>query len=70
MAMTDQRSSGGQMFMKNLVSASGDTRITSTRMVMQMPGQDPMEMDMNMNAMAPWTMQQTTPADYCATKPK
>jgi hypothetical protein len=46
MAITNPRASG-QMFMKYLV-APGDNGMTSTRMIMQMPGQDPMEMDMNM----------------------
>ncbi len=52
--------SGGQMYFKSLMSVS-DTGVTSTRTIMQMPGQDPMEMDMNM---APGgRMQQTTPAN-------
>jgi hypothetical protein len=42
MAMANPRS-GGDVFMKYLV-APGDTGMTSTRMIMQMPGQDPMEM--------------------------
>jgi len=35
---------GGDMYIKTLVSVS-DTGMTSTRMIMQMPGRDPMEMD-------------------------
>jgi len=46
MVMNNPRG-GGQMFVKNLI-ATGDNGVTSTRMIMQMPGQDPMEMDMNM----------------------
>jgi hypothetical protein len=58
MAMTDQRTSQ-PVFVKSLMSVSENT-ITSTRMVIQMAGQDPMEMDMNMNAMGRG-MKQTTP---------
>ena len=46
MAMNNPRG-GGQMLVKNLV-ATGDNGVSTTRMIMQMPGQDPMEMDMNM----------------------
>jgi hypothetical protein len=46
MAMNNPRASG-QIFMKYLVAPS-DNGTVSTRMIMQMPGQDPMEMDMNM----------------------
>lgn len=46
MAIANPRS-GGDMFMKYLV-VPGDSGMTSTRMIMQMPGQDPMEMDMSM----------------------
>ena len=46
MAMANPRS-GGDMFMKYLI-APGDNGMMSTRMIMQMPGQDPMEMDLNM----------------------
>ncbi len=49
MATADPRS-GGTMYMKMLVSA-GDNGMASLRMVMQVPGQDPMEMDMNMPMM-------------------
>jgi hypothetical protein len=60
MAMAGPRS-GGQMYMKYLL-APGDNGLASTRMVMQMPGQDPMEMDMNMN-MGGRRMPQSTPTD-------
>jgi hypothetical protein len=46
MAMADPRS-GGNMYMKYLV-APGDSGMASTKMIMQMDGQDPMEMDMSM----------------------
>jgi hypothetical protein len=58
MAMTDPGTSQ-QVYAKNLMSVS-DAGVTSTRMVMQLPGQVPMEMD---SSMAPGgrRMQQTTP---------
>jgi hypothetical protein len=59
MGMTDPRSSQ-PMYIKNLMTVS-DTGITSTRMVMQVPGQGPMEMDMSMNP-AGRGMKQTQPA--------
>lgn len=59
-AMTDQRSSQ-PVYVKNLMSVS-DAGVTSMRMVMQMSGQDPMEMDMNMNPVGRG-MKQTTPAN-------
>jgi hypothetical protein len=46
MAMNNPRG-GGQMFVKTLM-ATGDNGTTSTRVIVQMPGQDPMEMNMNM----------------------
>jgi hypothetical protein len=58
MAMTDQRTSQ-PVYVKSLMSVSENT-ITSTRMVFQMSGQDPMEMDMNTNPMGRG-MKQTTP---------
>jgi hypothetical protein len=62
MAMADQRSAG-PMYVKNLMSVN-DSGVTSMRMVMQMPGQDPMEMDMNMNVNPGGRrMQQSTPAN-------
>jgi hypothetical protein len=43
MAMSNPRM-GGDMYMKTLLSV-GDSGMTSTKMIMQMPGRDPMEMD-------------------------
>jgi hypothetical protein len=60
MGMTDPRTSQ-LMYAKNLMSVS-DSGITSTRMVMQVPGQDPMEMDLTMNP-GSRRMQPTTPAN-------
>jgi hypothetical protein len=59
MGMTDPRTSQ-PFFAKNLMTVS-DTGITSTRMVMQMPGQNPMEMDLTANP-AGRGMRQTLPA--------
>jgi hypothetical protein len=61
MAMDSPRTSG-QMFMKNLI-APAESGVSSVRMVMQMPGQDPMEMDMNMMKMGGRQMPQSTPTD-------
>jgi hypothetical protein len=58
MAMTDQRTSQ-PVYVKSLMSVSENT-ITSTRLVLQMSGQDPMEMDLNTNPMGRG-MKQTTP---------
>ncbi len=60
MAMANPRS-GGEMYIKTLMSVS-DAGVASTRMIMQMPGQDPMEMDTSMNPAAR-RMQRTTPED-------
>ena len=60
MGMTDPRTST-LLYAKNLMSVS-DTGVSSLRMVMQMPGQDPMEMDMTANP-AGRRMQPTTPAN-------
>lgn len=60
MAMANPRS-GGQMYVKNLLAPS-DNGMVSSRMIMQMPGQDPMEMDMNMNMMG-HRMPQSAPSD-------
>ena len=60
MAMTDQRTSA-PFYAKNLMTVS-DSGVTSSRMVMQMPGQDPMEMDLSTNPMARG-MKQTTAAN-------
>jgi hypothetical protein len=59
MAMTDPRTTQ-PVYAKNLMTVS-DTGITSTRMVMQMPGQNPMEMDLSANP-AGRGMRQTLPA--------
>jgi hypothetical protein len=58
MVLIDQRTSA-PAYVKSLQTVS-DTGITSTRMVMQMPGQEPMEMDLTTNPMARG-MRQTTP---------
>jgi hypothetical protein len=49
MALTDQGTSQ-PAFVKSLTSVN-ENSVTSTRMVMQMPGQDPMEMDLSMGPM-------------------
>ena len=58
MAVASPRS-GGDMYMKYLI-APGDKGMASTRMIMQQPGQDPMEMDMSMMGRS---MSQSTPSD-------
>ncbi len=58
MAMTDRQSST-PIYAKNLMTVS-DNEVTASRMVMQMPGQDPMEMDLTANPMARGK-KQTTP---------
>jgi hypothetical protein len=63
-AMADPRS-GGSMYMKILI-APGDNGMASTRMIMQPPGQDPMEMDMNMNMMGGRGSAAATPSDVRA----
>ena len=60
-AITNAKMPGGQMMMKELM-AVGDDGVTSTRLIMQPPGQQPMEMDLNGNPMGK-AMKQTTPAD-------
>lgn len=55
-AMTDPRM--GQMLMKQLMTVADDG-VTASKMIMQMPGQQPMEMDMNMNPMGRGTKQST-----------
>jgi hypothetical protein len=60
MVMADPRSAS-PIYVKTLMSVN-DSGVTSTRMVMQMPGQDPMEMDSTMNP-AGRRMQQTIPAN-------
>jgi hypothetical protein len=59
-AMTDPKM-GGEMLMKSLQTV-GDDGVASSKMVMQLPGQQPMEMDTNMN-MPGRNMRQSTPAD-------
>src|ERR1022692_3563548 len=61
MAFASPRS-GGQMYMKNLI-APGENGMTSVRMVMQQPGQDPMEMDMSIMNMGGRKMPQSAPSD-------
>jgi hypothetical protein len=61
MAMNNPRT-GGQMFMKYLIAPS-DNGTISTRMIMQMPGQDPMEMDMNMMNRGARGQTSMTPSD-------
>src|ERR1700682_3468660 len=46
MAVANARA-GGEMYMKYLIAPS-DTGVAPMRMIMQPPGQDPMEMDMNL----------------------
>ena len=46
MAIANARA-GGEMYMKYLIAPS-DTGVAPMRMIMQPPGQDPMEMDMNL----------------------
>ena len=60
MAMASPRA-GGDMYVKNLLAPT-DNGMASMRMIMQAPGQDPMEMDTNMN-MGGRRMQQSTPSD-------
>ena len=61
MAMTDPNTSQA-MYAKSLVSVT-DAGVTTTRMVMQMPGRDPMEMDMSSSSPMGRGMKQTTPAN-------
>jgi hypothetical protein len=61
MAIANPRA-GGQMYMKNLI-APGENGMTSVRMVMQQPGQDPMEMDMSMMKMGGRKMPESAPSD-------
>lgn len=58
MAMTDRRTSQ-PVFAKNLMSVNENT-VTSMRIVMQMPGQDPMELDLNASPMGRGMKQTTT----------
>jgi hypothetical protein len=61
MAMANPRS-GGDMFMKYLL-APGDGGMNPVKMIMQQPGQDPMEMDMNMMSMGGRKPAAPTPTD-------
>jgi len=62
MAMSNPRM-GGDVYVKYLY-ALGDNGLATTRMIMQPPGQDPMEMELNMNMkMGERRAQQPTPAD-------
>jgi hypothetical protein len=60
-AMSNARMPGGQMVMKELM-AVGDDGVSSTRLILQPPGQQPMEMDLSGNPMGK-SMKQTIPAD-------
>lgn len=61
MAMNNLRS-GGEMYVKNLIAPT-DNGIASVRMIMQPPGQDPMEMDMTTMNMGGRQRPQSTPTD-------
>jgi hypothetical protein len=61
-SMSDVRQ-GGDVIVKVLQSVDGNT-ITSTKWIMQMPGQQPMEMDSNMMNMAGRRGGQTQAADF------
>ncbi len=58
MAMTDPKA-GGEMLMKQLMTV-GDDGVAASKVIMQPPGQQPMEMDLNMPGR---NMRQSTPAD-------
>jgi hypothetical protein len=60
-AVTDAKMPGGQMMMKELMTVS-DEGVGATKIVMQQPGQGPMEMDLNGNPMGRG-MTQYTPSD-------
>jgi hypothetical protein len=61
-AMSNPNMMGGaEMLMKQLMTV-GDDGVTSSRLIMQPPGQEPMEMDMSANPAA-HGMKQTTPAN-------
>ena len=60
-AISSSKMPGGQMLMKELM-AVGDDGVTAGKIVMQQPGQTPMEMDLSGNPMAR-NMQAPTPAD-------
>jgi len=60
-AVTDAKMPGGKMMMKELMTVS-DEGVAATKIVMQQPGQGPMEMDLNGNPMGRG-MTQSTPSD-------
>jgi hypothetical protein len=60
-AMSNAKMPGGQMVMKELMAVS-DEGVSSTRLIMQPPGQQPMEMDLTGSPMGK-SMKQTIPAD-------
>jgi hypothetical protein len=59
-AITDPKM-GGEMLMKSLQTVS-DNAVASSRMIIQMPGQQPMEMETN-TSMPGRNMRQSTPTD-------
>jgi hypothetical protein len=59
--MSNAKMPMGQMLMKELMTVSDDG-VSSTRLILQPPGQQPMEMDLNGNPMGK-SMKQTIPAD-------
>jgi hypothetical protein len=61
MAMSNPKA-GGDIYVKNLISV-GAGGAGTMRMIMQMPGQDPMEMDMNMMNAVGHGAPQGTPTD-------
>lgn len=62
MAVADPRS-GGNMFMKYLIAPNDNNGIAPSRMIMQMPGQDPMEMNMNLMGGRGGPAASVTPSD-------
>jgi len=60
-AISSSKMPGGQMLMKELM-AIGDDGVTAGKIVMQQPGQTPMEIELSGNPMAR-NMQAPTPAD-------
>lgn len=61
MGMANPRA-GGQMYVKNLIAPT-DNGVAPVRMIMQPPGQDPIEMDMSMMNRGGRQMPQSTPGD-------
>jgi hypothetical protein len=60
-AMSNAKMPGGQMLMKELMTVS-DEGVSSTRLILQPPGQQPMEMDLTGSPMGK-SMKQTIPSD-------